>query len=239
MEIAHAQTGILRVVAKIILLGLLVFLLVKIIVPLAVLAVVGFVCFRCARALYSRQNSMKRFLFWVEEKLLASACAVLQAIATAAGRLFLAVSWMFLRLSRSTFRNRKKCFFYLCHVPSRVIWLAYRPIAYLLAVGWTAGWNTARYFQKTVSYPVLATGRSAGAAVAMVRKHSRVIGGTLVEAVSGALVGSMIGIVFHPHPFGAMVCIATIFGAFLGVTVGLSRITPTEIELPYVQENES
>jgi hypothetical protein len=239
MEIAHAQTGILRVVAKIILLGLLVVLLAKVIVALAALAVVGLLCLLCARALYSRRNSMKRILFWVEKKILASAVAVPHAIGTAVSWLFLAFSWIFLGLNRCALRNSKTCLYYLCRVPLRMIWLASAPIAYLLGVGWTAGWYVARHLQKTVSYPLLAGGRSAGAAVAMVRKHSRVICGTLVEAVSGALVGSMIGIVFHPHPFWTMVCIAAIFGAFLGVTVGLSRITPAESELPYAQENEN
>jgi hypothetical protein len=246
MEIAHAQTGILRVVAKIILLGLLVVLLAKVIVALVALAIVGLLCFLCARTLYSRRNSMKRILFWVEEKILASAIAVLHAIVTvivtAAGWLFLAASWIFLRLSRCTLRNSKQCLYYLCRVALQMITLirlALVPIAYLAGVGWAAGWNLARHFQKIVFCPLLATGRSAGAAVVMVRKHSRVICGTLLEAASGALVGTMIGIIFHPHPFGAMVCIAALFGAFLGVTVGLSRITPAESELPYAQENEN
>src|SRR5438270_1048971 len=172
MEIAHAPTGILRVVAKIILLGLLVVFLAKVIVALAALAIVGLLCFFCARTLYSCRNSVKRILFWTEKKIVASAIAVLHAVVTVvmtvAGWLFLAASWIFLRLSRRTLRNSKRCLYYLCRVALRMIALiplTYAPIAYLAEVGWTAGWNLARHFQKIVSYPLFATGWLAGGAV--------------------------------------------------------------------------
>src|SRR5438046_3111348 len=97
MEIAHAQTKVLRVIVKLVLLGLLVVLLVKVILPLLVLAVVVLSACVVARALYNRRSSVKQMLFWTKERLVHCVATVSQSgtvAKAAAGR----ASWLLLRL---------------------------------------------------------------------------------------------------------------------------------------------
>src|SRR5712692_2898437 len=79
MEIAHAQTKVLRVIGKLVLLGVMVVLLVKVFLPLLALAVVGLVSWVVARALYNRRTFFKRVLFWTKERLIHSVSAFSQA----------------------------------------------------------------------------------------------------------------------------------------------------------------
>ena len=78
MEIAHIQTGALRVLAKLFLLIVLVFLLAKVLLALLVLAVVGGVTFCCARAIYNRRDSLQRLARRTVGKLVGTVGAILQ-----------------------------------------------------------------------------------------------------------------------------------------------------------------
>ena len=73
-------------------------------------------------------------------------------------------------------------------------------------------------------------------AVAETCDRSHLIFATIVEAASGAIVGAMLGLLpsflAHEDPVQARIYGAALFGAFLGITVSLSRTT-------WVKEDDS
>src|SRR5437867_2079984 len=89
MEIAHAQTGTLRVIGKLVLLGLLIFLLSKVILTLLAVAALGFVTYFCARGLYHRRARFTRILCFTKESVV-HAVRLLVRIGTG---IMLAAAW--------------------------------------------------------------------------------------------------------------------------------------------------
>jgi hypothetical protein len=235
MEIAHARTGTFRIIAKIILVGLLVILLTKVLLALVVLALVGALLFTCARGLYTRKSRLRRLLHWIEERLLRSLVMVLQTTAAvlvaAAGWFSRTAAVISLRSSRSTLINARKLLgtagWLLIATVSRSILLSYALLCYAAKTSWAMAWKIARLTQGVLVVPVRGATRATASAWATLRNQWSLICGFLVEIASGTLVGAMLGFLFlpHVHPIGIKVCGAAVFGAFLGITVGLSRIT--------------
>src|SRR5260370_42515265 len=79
MEIAHAQTKVLRVIGKLVLLGVVVILLAKVFLALLALALVGLLSYVAVRALYNQRTFFKRVLFWTKERLNHSVAELSQA----------------------------------------------------------------------------------------------------------------------------------------------------------------
>lgn len=241
MEMAHPQTGILRVIGKFILLGLLVILLAKVILHLVVLAVVGGAAYLGARAVYLRRASFKHVILRARQMLLRSAAALLQATFS----LFLAtgvcVSFVFLAIWKAIPYAcngvRKLSRFGVCVAkvasPAAVIpFVLLRrtgKIGYI-SVGRSAGTLV------QVSRRCCAKGGDMGAvACVAISQQSRLICGTFIEAASGALVGAMFGLVSGEHgafplfespEIPVRILAGALFGILLGIALGLSRSSP-------------
>jgi hypothetical protein len=113
-------------------------------------------------------------------------------------------------------------------------------LAQVIKVSCLLAWKSVRKLERVMTSAFLgffchskksavALAQATAGALAKIRSQSGVIFGTLVEASSGALIGAMLGFVpsFLPHQqsIEARVWGAALFGAFLGITVGLSRTT--------------
>src|SRR5437868_13234795 len=100
MEIAHAQTKVLRVVGKLVLLGVLVVLLFKVIAAFLALAVVGLLTCVLGRAIYGQRSYFKRILSFTKETLVHSAIVAFRTrtIARAPARW---AYWMLLTLAET------------------------------------------------------------------------------------------------------------------------------------------
>jgi hypothetical protein len=235
MEIAHAYTGTFRVIAKILLVGFLIILLAKVILALLAVGLVGALIYLCVRALYTRRTRIRGFLSWIEEGLLSSVVVVFQTITIA---LAAAASWLARRIAQISLRSiqltlitAKKSLGLLCWLLIAALGRSARLACVLLGraatIGGAVTWRLVRHSGEVVVRLLRTASWAAMSAWVTVSNHARVIGGFLVETASGALVGAMLGFLFLPevHPIGARVCGAAVLGAFLGITVGLSRIT--------------
>ena len=216
MEIAHAQNKTLRVIGKLALLGVLIILLAKVIVMLLALAVVGALTCVGARAVYHRRASLKRMFFRTKEyvfrsltsaRLLGSA---LRRVGRAAGSLVLKAAGILLMF----------------------VLMAGTLLVYVAKTAGIGAWNFVRGARAVVSTVFVAVSRQiirmAGAVFVQIRDHARMLFATVVEAASGALIGAMLAFILrfptYEYPLEARVCGAAAFGAFLGLTVGISRI---------------
>src|SRR5262245_53382430 len=104
MEIARSQTGVLRFIAKVVLLGLLVVLLAKAILTLVALAAVGLVLWVGGRALYLRRASFSRMVVCAQEALILGVSAAFRLMAVLVGIvgwLLVSVLWAIMRLART------------------------------------------------------------------------------------------------------------------------------------------
>lgn len=239
MEIAHAPTGMLRVIAKLVLLGLLVILLAKVILALLALAIVGAVAYVCARALYARKAFIKRSILRTGRMLIWSVAALFQAgiallLATAVcfsvcGSLILWKSIPFACTRVKKLARLGSC------VAQTIIASALVPCGFLRRagkIGCAIIGKSAGSLAQVSGQGCGSISRLAGAACVTISNQTSLICGTLIEAASGALVGAMLGFVSseqgllllpHTNAILARVCAAALFGAFLGIALGLSR----------------
>ncbi|HLJ96134.1 MAG TPA: hypothetical protein VKU02_23360 [Gemmataceae bacterium] len=224
MEIAHAQTRVLRGIGKLILLGLLVILLAKVLVALTALAVIGLVVCLGARAAYGRRAFLKRVLFWTKEQLIHSRAVLLHAPALARAGAYRVVLLLLAlaELLRIVLIALCALLGYLLRSAFMWLWSLIAELWRILARALTGVYSLARGVA-TGSLRMLAAGFT------MVRSHSVLLLGIFVEAASGALIGVMLGLIpnFLPSgpPMKTRVFGAAVFGAILGIAVGLSRIT--------------
>lgn len=247
MEIAHSPSGVLRLIAKVVLLGLLVVLLAKAILALLGLALLGLVACLCARALYLHRTSLGRIVFWTEARLTRSMTAVfrlLSRIVGSAGWLLLCPLFVILTLSRFAAWTVKKSAWLLyallvgalwagtafCALVAQVAHKSMRPVASGLRC---SGRAVATCVRLPLRVGVSLT-HAVSAAAVRIGNLSGLICGTLLEVASGALVGTILlnlkgiqGLLFLPQiqELGPRIAAAALFGAFLGITLGLSRIT--------------
>jgi hypothetical protein len=224
MEIAQADTKALRLIGKLVLLGLLVVLLAKVFLVLLALALVGLLTFLVARAVYHRRRSFRHVAFCTKERLVHSVRAAGQvgSLARLAAR---STCCAFLRLAGAF--TALVCLLVYC----------------VVKIGWKFARSTARVSISAllgllwgVKTFVVGSGEAARTAAAKISNQSGVIFATFVEVSSGALIGAMLGFIPsflpHEHALEARVWGAALFGAFLGVLVALSRTTwPQQEEL--------
>jgi hypothetical protein len=234
MEIAHARTGTCRVVAKILLLGLLVIVLAKVFLAILALALVGALIFSCGRGLYLRRSRLQRLLSWLESRVLRSLVMVLQTTAvglvSVAGGLSRAAARMSLRSGRFSIRNASTFLgtagWLLIALISGLLWLSSALLCSAARIGYATTGKVVRCSQAVILVPLRSATWVAAAAWTALRNQWSVICGFVVEIASGTLVGALLGFLFLPnvHPIHSRVLAAAAFGAFLGITVGLSRI---------------
>jgi hypothetical protein len=255
MEIAHAQTGVLRVIGKIVLLGLLIIVLAKVIFAVLALAVVGLLAYFCARFLYVRRARFARFLCLAIQGLIQSVQVLSQIGTTVAKAAVCSLSWMALRWTKfactkvasnlarlgvfmaETLRTATVLICKVlvraatigCAVTCKSVQKAQRVIISALLISFCCGKKTSGAFVRASVRGGSSLMRVLGTALVKTRDQSSVILGTMVETASGALIGAMLALISsylaHEDPIQARVCGAALFGAFLGITVGLSRTT--------------
>jgi hypothetical protein len=250
MEIAHAQTKVLRVIGKLILLGLLVVLLAKVLLPLLVLAAVGLLTCLVARAVYHRRTTFWRILVATKERLNHCVTALFQ---TGTG-------------AKAAAHRASSMLLNLAEILQAFIAVACRLLGRAARIGWVITWSVGRKFQRLVNSALVigfrcsritmaalfrifarscvSVGRLAAGAAAKIGNQSSIICGTFVEASSGALIGAMLALIFSTvtpeHPIEARLYGAALFGALLGITLGLSRTAwATQGESSHVPENQN
>lgn len=241
MEIAHDQTRVLRVIGKFVLLGFLVALLAKVILRLLVLAVVGLLACVVARALYNRRAQFKQFLCWTKEKLIHSGSMILPfgTAATGAARRIPCMLLGFAAILKALLALIGTLLLVAAKIGWVIFWKSVRElqtvITFALKIAFRQGQRIAAALLPVPGRTCTAVARTASAAVTGIRSQSSVICGTFIEAASGAILGGMLAVIlvgsfstgraFEASPMPVVICGAALFGAFLGITVGLSRIT--------------
>jgi hypothetical protein len=235
MERARSQNGTLRIIAKFVLLGLLVVLLAKAILILVTLAGVGLLIYICARTFHFHRDSVWRIAVWTKEILGCSVAAIFRlipAILATSVWLLLCALWVCWALGG------------LVSAVTRIsLWVACGSLRQCTKVLASSLVAALLYGRKTIATRGRAAFRGAGnitrvalAAGVRIGKLSGPIYGSVVEVASGALVGAILlslrsveGLLFLPEidDAGARACAAVLFGAFLGITLGLSRATWT------------
>jgi hypothetical protein len=222
MELAHTHAGVLRIIGKAVLLGLLVIVLAKVIFAILALAVVGLLIFLCARALYVRRAFLRRILLWTNDAILPAAAkiGVLAGVTVAAG------SWFIFRALCLVLQLILGAWSVVGYVFKALMLL----LLSLLFYGGRIGAKVARLVTRGGVTAI----QVVRVAIVSIRNQSAVICGTLLEAASGALVVAMLlnltsvhGLIFLPdvEQLDARIGGAALLGALLGVTLGLSRIS--------------
>ena len=218
MEIAHTrQTGIFRMIAKFVLLGLLVLVLAKVLLTLLALFVLGLALYVCARAIYTRRSWWRQMLFSVRSGLIEQAGAAVRVTRALGTALTAELVRLFVILAATA----RTCTLFACRCATHGFCGAAKIVAVVPLVAIRGGIRAARVLR---------------VAVAETCDRSQLIFATIVEAASGAIVGAMLGLLpsflAHEDPVQARICGAALFGAFLGVTVSLSRTS-------WVKEDDS
>jgi hypothetical protein len=255
MDIAHSPSGVLRLIAKVVLLGFLVVLFAKAILALLGFAVVGLVACLAARTLYLHRAFLSRIVFRIQATLIRSTTGAFRFIATIlglAGWLFVCALLVILIVGRFAARTVKtgvRLLYALlagalcacsafCGLVGRVMQKstlrsAKGLAAALLAILIYAGRAVAACVRAPLWAGVSLT-KTVSAAGARIGNLSGLICGTLLEVASGALIGTILlnlkgvqGLLFLPEidQLGPRIGAAALFGAFLGIALGLSRIT--------------
>jgi hypothetical protein len=237
MEIAHRHTGVLRVIAKFALLGLLVVLLAKAILAVVALALLGFVIYLCARTVYLRRHVLSRIAAWTKDRLMhsiATAFRLIAVIAVMSSSLLVCVVWLRRVLCGLVCNAARISLGAAC----KSLWQATKVLASaLLAILFYGGRTVATCTHAAGHVAVRGSARVTRAVVAAGAKINGFAGaicGTVVEIASGALVGAILlnlktvhGLLFLPEieDVGARACAAALVGAFLGITLAVSRAT--------------
>jgi len=187
----------------------------------------------CVRALYLRRNSLSRIAVWAKGTLICSiagAFRLIAAILVISGWLLVCALWVCRALCSFisgaaqislgvAFESLRQSTKVLASALLAALFYGGRTVATCAQLPFRGGAKLTR--------AVLAAGVKIG-------NLSGAICGMLLEVASGALVGAILlnlkgvqGLLFLPEidDVGARACAAVLFGAFMGITLGLSRAT--------------
>lgn len=229
MELAHRPASVCRTIGKVILLGFLIILLAKAILTFLAVAALGLLVFLGVRLLYIRRASFRQIFLGIRTAihpilLVVGACAA--ALLTVAVCTCRCAFSLVLRLGLQT-----------CNLVRQLLTVL---AVVLLALCFTS-LRIARSLAQGVLSGCVWVGRAAKTSVVKIRSQSAVICGTLLEAASGALVGAVLFNLVSLQGFAvlpdmdqivARAYAAAVFGAFLGILLGLSR-------LPWCKQGEA
>jgi hypothetical protein len=239
MELVHGKTGVARVIAKFVLLGLFIILFAKAILALLALAFVGLLVFCCARSLYRRRARLRLLVFRLQELVRSAnavACGFVAVLLAIVKQLLLAawlVLWTFSRLVLGGYALLRPTVMTGCGIVWDWVVQLQSVIAVVLACLFGFSRRIVGFWLLLPVRVCRTLARAATFLWVAIRNHAHIIFGTVLEAASGALVGVLVlnlpsidGLAFLPDVsvLGPRVCVAGAFGAFLGAILSLSRV---------------
>jgi hypothetical protein len=239
MELVHRKTGVARLIGKAVLVGIFVIVFAKAILALLALACVGLLVFCCARGLYLGRAKLKRIAIGVE-KAIQSASGVAWGLAAfllvAARSLLLGAYGTLLWLSRFA-KNACALLGPTMMVCGSIVWQGllrlHRAACVMLRSLFSFSTRTLCFFGQLPTRGCRIVAGAAKFIFIKIQSQAHVIGGTLVEATCGAVVGVLVfnlpsigELTFLPdvNALESRICAAALFGAFLGAVLGLSRL---------------